>query len=528
MLDGVSRRFARCPPTPNELKMKRFKIFVAKWLRNNLTPLSNDVDTSFETWIANTPYPKWRKDDLRFTFENTQGEITAENAVKNGRPHRHCRVNSFQKDETYPTYKPARAINSRTDAFKVRVGPIFKLIEKELFSLPYFIKHTPCDERAEEIKRELYQAGANIIGTDYTAFEALFTKELMMTCEMQLYSYMTQNIDDQEWYHIVEKTLTGKNYCTFRNKFTAKVQATRMSGEMCTSLGNSFTNLMAMLFIAEENKLESLRGRVEGDDGIFTFYGPYPTSQDFADIGLLIKIDKYDTLTEGSFCGIIADEDEMINVTDPINTLLDFGWTTRIYAEATNRKLKSLLRSKALSVGYQYPGCPILASLAQYGMRVTNDVKADYSDMNSYEKDLFIKMRDKFHYSIPHKDVGFKTRLLVEKRYGISVQDQILIESYLDSKTDLTPIDCPAILSYCNADAKDYYERYSELIPIGMVSKWNCDIAYNNGVRNFINPLQQYEQVTNHQSFATNAKNTKTYRAKRPHTQRNITLHAPS
>jgi len=375
---------------------------------------------------------------------------------------KYCRVRSFQKDETYPKYKPARAINSRTDQFKVRTGPIFKLIEKELFALPWFIKHTPCDERAEEIKRELFQEGATIIGTDYTAYESLFRLRFMQMCEFKLYKYMTQHLEDQEWYNIVSRVLGGTNSCYFPGKFIMNVQATRMSGEMCTSLGNSFSNLMAMLFVAKQKGyLDSIKGRVEGDDGIFTFYGPSPTPEDFAKLGMIIKIDKYESLTEGSFCGIIADEKEMINVTDPINTMLDFGWTSRQYVDATIKKKKQLLRSKALSLAYQYPGCPILGSLARYGLRITEGSRFYTGDMCEYEKDQFYALRRKFNNRIPQREVGHMTRLLVEKRYGITVEDQIRIETYLDSKNDLSPLDLDAILSNCPYDSLHYYDRYA-------------------------------------------------------------------
>lgn len=464
-----------------------------------MVPLKADTDTSFETWITNTPYPLWKKEAFRQVHNETVGVITGSNVQtvdKCGRisVNRHCKLNSFQKDETYPTYKAARAINSRTDAFKVRVGPIFKLIEKELFSMPYFIKHTPVDERAEEIKRELYQECSKIIGTDYTAFESLFTKEFMETVEFQLYEYMTTEIEDQEWYKIVSTTLSGPNYCQFRDKFTMVVDATRMSGEMCTSLGNSFSNLMAMMFIAEETKMESLKSRVEGDDGIFTFYGPTPTTKDFAEIGLIIKIDEYETLTEGSFCGIIADQDEMINITDPINALVDFGWTTRQYADASIKTLKGLLKSKALSLAYQYPGCPVLASLAKYGLRMTQDANYYLGDLCEYEREIFKQLQDKFKGKIPHKEVGLKTRLLVEKKFGLSVEDQITIETYLDNKVDLSPLDCQAILSNCHVDALHYYSNYVfEFYHHNMTVDIVCPI-YNNYSRE-IDLLINYEQT---------------------------------
>lgn len=476
MLDGASRRFCRKPPTSDPQWMSEFKSYVNRWLHEHMTPLAYDTDTSFYTWIENTPYPRWRKDQLIRTYEYSVGFITPDNIYDaRGVINRYCKVNSFMKDEVYPTYKAARGINSRTDEFKVRVGPIFKLIEKELFALPYFIKHTPVDERAQEIKDNLYQEASNIIGTDYTSFESLFTLEFMEACEFQLYDYMTQYIDDQDWYEIVRQTLGGFNYCSFRDKFTMKVRATRMSGEMCTSLGNSFANLMAMKFMAHKKKMKSLKGRVEGDDGIFTFYGPVPTTEDFAKLGLIIKIDKYDKLTEGSFCGIITDEDEMINVTNPIESLLEFGWTTQEYARSGAKKKMELLRAKSLSLAYQYPGCPILNSLAQYGLRMSKDFHYNYKYMNEYERTMFLKLHEKYKNNIPNKVPGHKTRLLVEKTFGLTIEDQIAIEQFLDNKTDLSPFDCPAILSNCPVDALDYYDKY--VFVFDDVSNLECPIV---------------------------------------------------
>lgn len=504
MLDGASRRFCRKPPSPDPQVMKRFRLFVAKWLKKHMTPLASDTDTSFETWIESTPYPLHRKNELRRKWAESEGCIRPSNIRdKRGVINRYCKVKSFQKDEVYPQYKAARGINSRTDEFKVRVGPIFKLIEKRLFSMPYFIKHTPVDERAEEIKRELYQAAANIISTDYTSFESLFTRELMETCEFQLYDYMTQDLPDTEWIQIVKEVMGGDNYCEFREKFTIRVEATRMSGEMCTSLGNSFTNLMALLFVAKETGMKKVRARIEGDDGIATFYGPYPTAEDFAKIGLIIKIEKHESLTEASFCGIIADEDEMINVTDPIDSLLQFGWTTREYYMSNKKKKLELLKAKSLSLAYQYPGCPILDSLAQYGLRMCENSKVYYKNLNEYERGIFLKMFKKYKDKIPHKEVGFKTRLLVERRFGISVDDQVSIERYLDNKTDLSPIDHPAILSNCHPDTIDYFNRYVFCFEDRNAS--DCPIGDNYSQEKAFNIFDLYygekEQETEEASF---------------------------
>ncbi len=370
-------------------------------------------------------------------------------------------VSSFIKDEVYPCYKYPRPINSRSDHFKVRTGPIFKLIEEKLFALKYFIKHTPADERSKEIRDKLYQEMANIVGTDYTSFEALFVKEIMEACEMQLYEYMTQNLPDKDWYKLVHDVLVGNNVCHF-DGFDMRVEATRMSGEMCTSLGNSFTNLMVFLFITKELGCRKVKGRVEGDDGIFSFFGPIPTPADFASLGLIIKMEVYDKITEGSFCGIIADEDELINIRDPIDVLINFGWTTRQYAKAHHKKKMELLRAKSLSLLYQYAGCPILDALARYGLRMTEGYHFKLScTMSTYEKEKFIRMHNKFKDELPYRVTGMKTRMLMEKKFGVTVTEQLLLEDYLNNLDELKPLDHPVILTYCHKDAVDYVDRFT-------------------------------------------------------------------
>lgn len=137
MKAGVLKRFLMKPPKSDPAKRIRLRKFVANWLKNNLVPLSPDSDITVETWIEKTNYPRWRKEQLLDKWKK----------IVDRRDPKHFRVKSFMKDETYPEYKHARAINSRSDEFKTLVGPIFKLIEKELFKLDWFIKKVPVKDR---------------------------------------------------------------------------------------------------------------------------------------------------------------------------------------------------------------------------------------------------------------------------------------------------------------------------------------------------------------------------------------------
>lgn len=417
-----------------------------------------------DTWLASTNYTLARKNELRKVYEETFGLVNPSTSTKS----KYLKCNMFMKDESYDTYKYPRLINSRHDAFKVRTGPVFKLIEEQLFSLPWFIKHTPVDERPAEILREVHQDGAKVVGTDYSSFEALFTKQLMLACEMRLYKYMTQNIGDREWYPLVEKVLAGKNYCQGKY-FSVTLDATRMSGEMCTSLGNSFMNLMAFLFIGEQIGLKSIKGRVEGDDGVFSFFGRLPTTDDFEKLGLIIKIVEYEGVTVGSFCGIIADPDELINICEPISVLLSTPYTTSQYAGASRKKAMGLLRAKAMSMIYQYPGCPILDSYARYLLRMTYGYRFVLNNrMSVFEKARFLLSYRKFKDQLPCKKCGIKTRMLMEKVFKVSIETQKYLEEMFDNRMTLEPIRDQVMINLCSSVQREYYCKYFTYVEIGL------------------------------------------------------------
>jgi len=437
---GVKHRFLRKPPTPEDVLLKKFRLHCRRQVRKEFVPLSSDADVSVERWLSHTDYPDWRRQELRVQWDGVASMWDPDKS------HRYFRCSSFMKDEDYPTYKHARAINSRSDAFKCAVGPVFKLIEEQVYQHKAFIKHVPVADRPDYIMSYLHREGAKYVATDYTAFESLFVRKLMDACEFELYSYMTQHLPyGGEFMRLVREVLGGRNLCVFKD-FKVMVDATRMSGEMCTSLGNGFSNLMLMQFVCAEAGCREVLGVVEGDDGLFTMVGTPPTAADFARLGLIIKMEVHDTISTASFCGIVFDPSERINVTDPRKVLVNFGWAQRAYGRARTCKLTALLRCKALSILFQYPGCPIIAELGRYGARVTPHQKVRMRRLIAQKGFYDLYTRQKIEAAmqggnIPHKVPGMNTRLLVEKLYGITVEVQLSIESYLRSLKTIQPLD---------------------------------------------------------------------------------------
>lgn len=445
----------KLPPPLNRKLKRRFREFVRRWIRKNLTPVSPDEDLSFDTWIKQTQYPDWRKAELRIVHETLQG-------IYNSSDPELIKVKCFMKDEFYNEFKHARGIYSRVDYFKVLSGPYFKVIENQLYKHPSFIKHVPVRDRPQYIKNMLFSIGARYVATDYTAFESLFTKEMMEMCEFELYRYMFKHHRGAANMEYIMEVLSGWNICQYKN-FSLLLRATRMSGEMNTSLGNGFSNLMFMLFVCHESGSKNVRGVVEGDDGLFTFSGRPPDVDLFKELNLRIKFEIHDDLSTASFCGIIFDTDECINICDVAKSLVSFGWTSGKYQGSTDDTLKTLLRCKAMSVCYQYPSCPVLdvlgrkiLELTDRGLAVNSIIERDRS-LNVWDRQ---KLREAARWSkrMPrHRECGIGTRVLLEKKFGLSVENQLIIESTINEMKNISTLTFPTVIF------KEDWVKYSSL-----------------------------------------------------------------
>lgn len=248
-ITGVCQRVAGSVPKPDKKLLAKLGKRVDRWLNDNIVPLSDDHDTSFMVWIETTHYPRWRKKELTDLF------LAGVDDPVDFRLWRNIKCKSFVKDESYNRPKFNRGIYSRVDPFKVFCGPIFRAIEELVYSKSEFIKHVPVLHRAKHIRDLLGGDQSSLLRfmeTDYTSFEKHFTREILEATEFKLYKHCTKNLHGgDDWYDTITRVLAGKNKLTFRD-FSVDVQASRMSGEMNTSLGNGFVNLMLFIFVMEE------------------------------------------------------------------------------------------------------------------------------------------------------------------------------------------------------------------------------------------------------------------------------------
>lgn len=343
------------------------------------------------------------------------------------------------------------------------MGPVFHAIEKEIFKHKAFIKHVPILERPRYIMEHIHQAGANYASTDHTAFEAHITREVMEVIEFQLYDYMTSNLAIHKEFMESVKAISQVNHCRFKT-VDIFVEGSRMSGEMCTSLGNGYTNLVLIDLIAEELKWSNVRRIVEGDDGLISYYGRKPEREDFLKFGFDIKMEYHESVSDASFCGLVfAPESEQI-IANPRKYLNSFGWLDVQYVNAADKKLKALLKCKALSLLYQFSGCPILGSLCRYFLRVTSDVRWKIGKHDMFQRERILNnirlLKDNWNKYLDERP-SFETRALFDRLYSISLDEQKSLESYLDSQQNLVQLDHPVIDKICYPIQAEYNFKYT-------------------------------------------------------------------
>lgn len=464
MLLGVLKRFAFRPPDPDPDLLTEFESFVTKFVEENLEPLSPNTDLSVDTWLASTKYSESRKQELRETHEKLRGVEKPFLPI-------HTEVKEHMKAETYPEYKYPRPINARHDFFKVLIGPIIKQIEKVVMKMKHFIKYVPVKDRPKFIMDRLYRDFGKYFASDFTSFEAQFTRKIMLSCEMILYRHMTKKLPPHIQKNI--EIIAGKNKIKYK-WFDLEIEASRMSGEMNTSLGNGFSNLMILLFMFYKSGCTNVDAIVEGDDGVLTFEGVPPTAADFARLGFVIKPEYHTDISAMSFCGLIFDMFDLVNITEPISSVINLCW---LYgpncANLSRTKMLALMRCKALSMAHQYPGCPILQEMAFSVLRQTEHVSKhgisllQTAIMNNWEKEQVLQaLEDLDLGKLVPKPVPRNTRHLMESKFGIPVSVQLSLEAMFRDQ-DFFDWDFRQMKAYCHPHWLDYGARYTRVIKKG-------------------------------------------------------------
>lgn len=411
-----------------------------------------------QEYIAQSPHPR----AVKFNYAKSFQDLKARGFTR-----RTKRVGAFVKEETYVAYKAHRLILPRGDEVKVYIGPVISAMEKVVYRSKYFIKKVPVENRPDYIMEHVFSEGASVFVSDYTGYESQFTLGLMETCELQLLDYMVQDLaEGEDIKKFFREIVGGWNDIRF-NGGSVRLQATRMSGEMTTSLFNGFSNLMFMRFVCEEMcQCTNVRGVVEGDDGLFSMdcHAITPTGAHFAQLGLTIKLVQCPSIAHASFCGIVFDPHDKRNVTDPRKVLCNIGYSTSVYTGSGNKTLIMLLKAKCMSFYVQYPGCPIVEVLAAHLLRRMPhiDIRPLIESRNTpfWERERLRHVLGCFKYE-GERPIGTGSRELVAELFDCPVQSQLTIEDEIRKHPGSGPFLSQTLLDIVPKDWIDYFDRYA-------------------------------------------------------------------
>jgi hypothetical protein len=426
--------------------------------------ISPAEDFDVEEWLQSTPYSDRQKEGFRRLDEENLHPLNC--PAQKGR-----RVKHFIKREGYPIVgKGPRGIYERHNKSKLFLGPIIKKIEKLVYpNLDHFIKHVPVKERPAFLKEELDVAGNKYWVTDYTAYESSFIRQVKDVCEFELYRHCLKH--HPERLRILLDILGSKNIITNKH-WRFELDSCRMSGEMDTSLANGYANVCFLLFLLDRQGIK-LKLRSEGDDSLSS--APLHAelhAEMLADLGIVLTMETKECFSEGSFCGLMACPDALDNMTDPVKAIIKFGWTySKLHAGKA--KMEELLRAKALSLGFEYPRCPILWALSKQILKLLGEGKAVFTDRWKLQQSNLETMSPSL-IKAGIAEPKMSSRVACAKLFGISIDTQRAVEQQIFSMTKIRPFNegplHDLILSRSTPDQQRYYRNYCVTAKAG--SRW--------------------------------------------------------
>ncbi len=468
--------------------LRRFRDFVRRVVRQLFTPLRRLL--SFEEWLAKSNYSGPRKEELRRTNLQYQNrwkrldmimrKFLSGTEVKDKDFLKVMQVNSFDKAEFYDDIKYPRTINSRSDAYKCRVGPAVHSMEEVVYQLKWFIKHIPVSDRPDYISTHLPRNAKFKYSIDFSSFEESFPTSLQMSCERWLYCWLLKDFPSELDWVLAQAS-------DFRSKgcgVSVSGQCCRMSGEMTTSLGNGFTNLMLHLFNMDCQGLDwrEYCGIIEGDDSLSATQHK-PDTEIWARLGFVTKIQYEPLLNEASFCGNVYVEGQNRSIGDPRYYCATAGWSFKNFG-SSERVRRMLTFAKGASFVSQFAGSPIIAELGARLIRESGVTNKDFDRWFSkttmfdvYERNRLQKRRDT---EVP---VTSEARALCCRKFNVPVETQLILEHILRHGSG--PIDSEAFLvlfppSWRKNYASTVETSDVERLPVlnrRIVAKYSCNLV---------------------------------------------------
>lgn len=432
MKGGVLYRIGRERPKQDPKLINELYRFTSNLVRTLIK--EGKIETNVEVptineWMETTSYSYKIKEKMK-RLANHVNDWEDVNISDDFNPHE---IRAFVKEEFYLDFKADRSILPRQDLAKMVMGPVFHAIDKGM-KIKGICKSDTPDELRSKFKK-IYDSGFNgkIAVTDYTAWEASQTSELIKAVEWPLYKAMLGSHWDK--FKQIANILVQQNKIVFRS-FVAFIKGTRMSGEMNTSLGNTWMNYVIMKFMAYKNAVNMKSFHV-GDDGVvFMDRNQNLNETYFEKLGLEIKLDYVDEVWKADLCKLHYLPSGSV-VRNPDEILGKIGWFSKKFCNARRSTLTDLLVSKAICYLFLLKDCPIVTQICLnlvkvYGIsqqrftrRFNNDPEYSYLRLSHKPEDIYNSIK-----KLEIKEITHETRQQFEALFDITIRTQLKAENH--------------------------------------------------------------------------------------------------
>lgn len=347
----------------------------------------------------------------------------------------------FIKHETYPEYKAPRAINSYTDESKTLLAPLCHAIDKKTFKSKFFVKGSNPKTWPERLENLF--GGEPVVGTDFTAFESHHRGVFAKAVRFWMLHMVRKVSGNKPLKDLIALMTSMRNECAFKHTIV-EVDERLMSGAMWTSSANGVLNLLINSYLAADAvglvnpdemadwSVRDFKAVFEGDDGLAMEYGQKDST--IEELGLVLKLERQMNYSRAGFCGIVCERGRPDVLKDPRDVVAKFFWLPPKYGTWRRSKQMGLLRAKALSYKYTFGNSPIIGEMCDWVLRETSGHCENWDAVHDgYHMQLDASQMLEARKS--NINVTWESRVLVEERFGISVQAQMLIESaFLNAK----------------------------------------------------------------------------------------------
>lgn len=355
---------------------------------------------------------------------------------------------TFVKDEECDEFKHNRLIQSMSDKAKRQdymgiFSRLVKSVEVVAYDTPGNVKHTTLDER---LRRCRALGLHNLMTSDYSSFEASHKKNVCEAVFRPFFMHVFQLLPKQrEYVDLIMHMLTTDRMYTIGRKskpdnflVAFDIIPIEQSGDPTTALLNLILNMIAYLDVYSEKGVPIERTVeliiLEGDDDVNDPLDLDFDKRDFAKRGLIAKIVKGLSLEQAGLCQMFFHPEVDVICPNPIKKMAACFKVPIKYVHAGQKTHKSLLRMQGMCVLSTHAKSPVVHSMGRAMLRITSGVNVQdaHWELLSYSASVSAAKAVKWS-TIENQTVDMRSRLMVERVFGMSVEMQLHIESLFDA-----------------------------------------------------------------------------------------------